>query len=293
MYDKVPIKESYDVTGKAPIAVRWVDINKGDSANPKYRSRLVAKEFNTGVNHDLYAATPPSECLRLLLSMLASGRSRGITLMYADVSRAYFYAKAERPVYVKLPAEDMQPGDEQRCGRLRMSMYGTRDAALNWSKEYADTLKAAGFVQGQSNPCLFKHRDLEVAIMVHGDDFIAVGSEKDLKATRVVLENKYKIKVEVLGDKAGQTRELRILNKVVRLAKSGIELEADPRHVELTIRDLGLENAKVSAVPGAKDTKPRGSQPESADSVVVYPHVRSAMSISQAGERILRGVEAK
>ena len=58
VYDKVDVEESYRITGKGPIAVRWVDINKGDTANSKYRSRLVAKEFNTGVNHDLYAATP-------------------------------------------------------------------------------------------------------------------------------------------------------------------------------------------------------------------------------------------
>ena len=35
VYDKVDNKESYDVTGKAPIADRWVDVNKGDSASPK------------------------------------------------------------------------------------------------------------------------------------------------------------------------------------------------------------------------------------------------------------------
>ena len=28
------------------VAVRWIDINKGDSKTPLYRSRLVAKEFN-------------------------------------------------------------------------------------------------------------------------------------------------------------------------------------------------------------------------------------------------------
>ena len=89
VYDKVKIEESLKVTGKAPIAVRWVDVNKGDSANPKYRSRLVAKEFNTGVNHDLYAATPPSECLRPMLSMLASSQGKDTTLMYADASRAH------------------------------------------------------------------------------------------------------------------------------------------------------------------------------------------------------------
>ena len=265
VYDKVDIEECYKVTGKAPIAVRWVDVNKGDSTNPNYRSRLVAKEFNTGVNHDLYAATPPSECLRLLLSILANKRQQGTTLMYADVSRAYFYAKAERPVFVKLPEEDREEGDGNKCGRLRMSMYGTRDAALNWSKEYAGTLAKAGFTQGRSNPCLFRNEDMDVSIMVHGDDFVAVGSEENLKTTRAVLEEKYKIKVEVLGDGEGQSRELRILNKVVRITEEGIELEADPRHVELTIRDLGLQAAKTSAVPGAKDLKPRGSSKKEAD----------------------------
>ena len=89
VYEKVSIDEAWRETGKSPIAVRWVDINKGDSINHNYRSRLVAKEFNTGVNPDLYAATPPSECLRLMLSKLASGDS-STALMYANVSRAYF-----------------------------------------------------------------------------------------------------------------------------------------------------------------------------------------------------------
>ena len=33
-------------TGKRPIGVKWVGINKGDEANPEYRSRLLAKEIN-------------------------------------------------------------------------------------------------------------------------------------------------------------------------------------------------------------------------------------------------------
>ena len=72
---------------------------------------------------------------------------------------------------------------------------------------------------------MFRNEELDVSIMVHGDDFVAVGSEKNLKTTRAVLENKYKIKVETFGDKEGQTKELRILNKVVGLTSEGIELE--------------------------------------------------------------------
>ena len=122
VYEKVDINQCWSETGKAPIALRWVDINNGDSQNPLYRSRLVAKDFNTGVRPELYAATPPSECPRLMLSLMASGKAKGTGLMYADVSRAYVYAKAVRPDYVKLPDEDFKKGDKHRCKRLRMSM---------------------------------------------------------------------------------------------------------------------------------------------------------------------------
>ena len=41
LYTKVPISECRQKTWKDPIAVRWIDVNKQDSATPLYRSRLV------------------------------------------------------------------------------------------------------------------------------------------------------------------------------------------------------------------------------------------------------------
>ena len=69
VYRKVPIKECWDVTGKAPIQTRWLDINKGDKVHPDYRSRLVAKDFKKDRRMDLFAATPPLEALKMLLSL--------------------------------------------------------------------------------------------------------------------------------------------------------------------------------------------------------------------------------
>ena len=198
-------------------------------------------------------AHPPSECLKIILSRMAGNRKNKIA--YADVSRAYFYAKANRPVYVKLPEEDQEPGDENKCGKLLMSMYGTRDAAVNWSSEYTATLLADGYKQGSSNPCLFYHPTTDVAVMVHGDDFIAVGDEKSLKGTRATLEDRYKLKVETLGEGPACKQEIRVLNKVLRRTPEGLELEADPRHAEIVVRELGLTNAKTSKVPGAKEPR--------------------------------------
>ena len=45
LYDKVPVSECWGKTGKAPISTKWIDINKGDKVEPKYRSRNVAREI--------------------------------------------------------------------------------------------------------------------------------------------------------------------------------------------------------------------------------------------------------
>ena len=178
--------------------------------------------------------------------------NRQYKLLYADVSRAYFYAAAARQVYVQLPDEDRGPDDIGKCGKLRASMYGTRDAAMNWATEYGETLKKAGFVQGKSSPCLFFNRSLDVTIMVHGDDFVAIGNPKHLQATEDALRSKYKIKTETLGGCAGDKKEVKILNKIVRYTDDGLELEADPRHAELIVREFGLEGCRPSKTPGSK-----------------------------------------
>ena len=57
------------------VKTRWIDINKGDRFNPNYRSRFVAKEFNDGKGGEpgWFAATPPLEALKLILSMPRQG----------------------------------------------------------------------------------------------------------------------------------------------------------------------------------------------------------------------------
>ena len=50
VWDEVPISECWAETGKAPIPMRWIDINTGAQEDPNYKSRLVAKEYKTDVS---------------------------------------------------------------------------------------------------------------------------------------------------------------------------------------------------------------------------------------------------
>ena len=91
----------------------------------------------------LFAATPPLEAFRYLLHEAATVRSseaRGSkVLMINDVARAFFEAPATRNICVEIPKEDRTEADvrHDKVGHLRMSLYGTRDASMNWQEEVA------------------------------------------------------------------------------------------------------------------------------------------------------------
>eukprot|EP00972_Heterocapsa_arctica_P060092 8862816-Heterocapsa_arctica.AAC.1 len=72
---------------------------KGTEDDPNYQSRIVAKELKAthpGDPAGLYAATPPLEAVKSVISHAASGGKRG-ALMIIDILRAYFNAPARRP----------------------------------------------------------------------------------------------------------------------------------------------------------------------------------------------------
>ena len=142
-------------------------------------------EIKRDKRDDLFAATPPLEAKKVLMSMavtekigyLAGKRKQGMCLDFIDVSRAFFHADAIRRVYVQLPEEDAQEG---MCGLLGKSMYGTRDAAQNWGQCYMTFMVNTGFTKGLASHCCFFHKARNIRCVVHGDDFTLLGARKDL-----------------------------------------------------------------------------------------------------------------
>ena len=113
VYRKVSIRKCWHMMGKAPIGVRCVDVIQQDNINPKYRSRLVAKDFKTSNDPELYAATPPLEALKLIISMEATNskeQNRVIKkIMVNDVSRTYFYARSDKPTLLRYVRKTVSP----------------------------------------------------------------------------------------------------------------------------------------------------------------------------------------
>ena len=271
VWEKVPRSEALARTGKRPISVRWIDVNKGDDDDPKLRSRLVAREIRKPGEDPIFAPTPPLESLRTILSLAATdfkdvpSKVRDpkspdrIQVSFIDISRAYFCASTDpdEPTYVELPPED--PDHGVLVGRLLKHMYGTRKAADGWHCEYAGRLVSdLGFEVGDASACVFYHAARELRCSVHGDDLTTVGSKTNLDWFRSELEKLYELKeAHRLGPGEADDKEATVLNRVVRWTQDGLEYEADPRQGEKLLRDLKLEGegVKAAATPGVKATR--------------------------------------
>ena len=255
VYHKVPRSQA-SKDGCKVITTRWIDTNKGTNEKPNYRARLVGREIKTDSRIDLFAATPPLESLRMMCSLCASNqnRSRPFRIMAVDVKRAYFYAKAQRPMYIEIPIEDFQDGDEGMIGKLDLSLYGARDAAQNWAKEYASHLQRFGFRAGLASPCNFMHKARELSVTVHGDDFTVAGPENSLVWFKGIMENKYEIKASMLGPEAHMSQTVRILNRILGWSPEGITYQPDGKHAEMIIQELGLSEGNAVSTPALADS---------------------------------------
>ena len=145
--------------------------------------------------------------------------------------------------------------------RLNLSFYGIRDAAQNRAATYTKFINACGFRTGKGSPCNFWNEVRDIAITVHCDYFTCCGSAEDLRWLQDKFEAKLEVTASVFGPDAGQSREIRILNRIIRLEKCSIAYGADQRHGELVVRELGLQGAKPVSTSGIKEDTAAASSP--------------------------------
>merc|ERR1712023_524498 len=109
--------------------------------------------------------------------------------MINDVARGLFQAPAIRNICVAIPKEDETLADirHDKVGHLRVSLYGTRDAAMNWQEEVAREMVRIGFARGKYNPCLYFHQKRNLRTFLHGDGFATVGTRERVKWLKEAL----------------------------------------------------------------------------------------------------------
>ena len=95
---------------------------------------------------------------------------------------------------MKLPKETGLSPD--LVARRVRCVYGTREAGKLREDTYTQAMEHAGLVTGSANRCVFYHKARDITIVVHGDDFTALGTDNDLDWYENRLKDNFEIKIE-------------------------------------------------------------------------------------------------
>ena len=115
-------------------------------------------------------------------------------------------------------------------------------------------LRGLDFTQGKSSPCVFRCKSRDLSVVIHGDDFTLLGPHDQLNWFTLQLSDKFQVKMRgIMGPDEGDVKEMRLLNRIVRWLPDGIRYEADQRHAEILIQQLGLGGQSRSAHLGSKN----------------------------------------
>ena len=80
-----------------------------------------------------------------------------------------------------------------------MSLYGTRDVAVSIQKEVARLMKKHGLSRPNYNASLFHHPKTKVAVLAHGDDFVATGKRHEVNGFRKAIAGRFNVKNKSSG----------------------------------------------------------------------------------------------
>ena len=141
--------------------------------------------------------------------------------------------------------------------RLVRCAYGCRDVGHIWKLCYRSALESIVFVTGVASPCCFYHKTRDISVVVHADDFTALGTDADLDFYEKKLAEHFELKIRGRNGKGSPgPNETRILNRCVELTPECLIYEADPRHIDLLSEAFRLQ--KSSGVnPGPTQTTRR------------------------------------
>ena len=75
-----------------------------------------------------------------------------------------------------------------------------------------------GSSRGVASPCCFYHADLDISVVVHGDDFTALATDSSLDYFEAELQKFFEVKLKGrIGHEDKDLKQMRVLNRILRV----------------------------------------------------------------------------
>ena len=187
--------------GRSTIGSRFVFKRKrgSDGSILKYKARLVAQGFSQRPGIDFKETFSPTPGLPTIRYFLAQAVLLGLDVHLADVDTAYLIPKlpqAER-AYMRLP--DLPAGLDlhipaDHVAELLKCLYGLKQSGRHWNCHLRSTLNDIGFIQSSVDPCLYKHTNHPIYILIYVDDILIAAEPDRMHIAKTDLKKRYVLK---------------------------------------------------------------------------------------------------
>nr|GME03892.1 retrovirus-related Pol polyprotein from transposon TNT 1-94 [Ipomoea batatas] len=184
--DALQANKTWELTtlppSKQPIRCRWAYKvkHKADGIVERYKARLVAKGYTQtcGIDYvDTFSLVPKVTTIRTLLVVAAA---RGWQLCQLDVNNAFLHGDLKEEVYMALPPGFVPKQPGQVC-KLKMSLYGLKQASRQWNARLTTELSSMGLKQAICDNSLFTRGSGNsfIALLVYVDDIVLASSDRN------------------------------------------------------------------------------------------------------------------
>ena len=188
--DSLKTNEVYDLVelpkDRKAVGSKWVykcKIN-ADGSVRRYKARLVAQGYSQRLGQDYDKTFCPVVHFESIRTIIAMAAQNELMLHQMDVTSAFLNGDLDEEVYMTQPEGFKVKGREHLVCRLKRSLYGLKQAPRCWNMTLDRQLKKMGFIQTNSDPCLYTSSEGELFIIaVYVDDILlATKSSERLEA---------------------------------------------------------------------------------------------------------------
>ena len=231
------------VSGQKVVGNRWIFKTKAsaDYSSKRYKARLVYKGYRQeeGVDyHETYAPVASLTTIRLLVAISVMWKT---PIHQMDVKTAFLNGDLDEELYMEQPPGYKDPSQPNAVCKLDKSIYGLKQAPLQWYKKLSSVLIENDFSVSEADSGLFILKDKQNLLLLglYVDDIILVSTSSSLRdAVKHILSKNF------------QMTNLGEASMIL-----GIEVGREGNNVSLTQTSLILETLESSGMAECKPTK--------------------------------------
>lgn len=184
---------------------RWTfRIKTADNGTPRFKARLVAKEYAQKEGTDYEETYSPVARYDTVRALIAVAASKQMKLRQFDIKTAFLYGTLQEEVYLEQP--EGFNDDSGRVCRLKRSLYGLKQAPRCWNRRFIQFMKKTGLKSSTADPCLFyrnKGKNSLYVVIYVDDGLVMASNEEEVQEFLQQLEKEFKISLGSLKNFLG------------------------------------------------------------------------------------------